>query len=126
VAISAQVGQDREYKESHQYVDLVSMFAPITRWAADIPTAHAIPEMVRKAFKLAETERPAAVYLALPEDIDPDEADYDRNPLPRNVVRADAPAVRQVARAVDILRNATRPVVLAGHGAARSNATPAL
>ena len=59
VAISAQVGQDREYKESHQYVDLVSMFAPITRWSAGIPTAHAIPEMVRKAFKVAETERPA-------------------------------------------------------------------
>ena len=38
VAISAQVGQDREYKESHQYVDLVSMFAPITRWADGIPT----------------------------------------------------------------------------------------
>src|SRR3954462_4782941 len=60
VAISAQVGQDREYKESHQYVDLVSMFAPITRWADGIPTPRAIPEMIRKAFKVAETERPAA------------------------------------------------------------------
>ena len=126
VAISAQVGQDRQYKESHQYVDLVSMFAPITRWAAGIPTARAIPEMVRKAFKLAETERPAAVYLAVPEHIDADEADYDLGPLPRNVVRADAPAFRQVARAVDILRQAKRPVVLAGHGAARSDATEAL
>src|ERR1700753_426144 len=127
VAISAQVGQDREYKESHQYVDLVSMFAPITRWAADIPTARAIPEMVRKAFKLAETERPAAVYLAVPEHIDADEDDYpDLGPLPRNVVRADAPAFRQVARAVDILREAERPVILAGHGAARSHATDAL
>src|SRR6202142_93814 len=127
VAISAQVGQDREYKESHQYVDLVSMFAPITRWAAGIPTAQAIPEMVRKAFKLAETERPAAVYLAVPEHIDADEADYpDLIPLPRNVVRADAPAVRQVARAVDILRKAVRTVLLAGHGAARSSATDAL
>ncbi|OBK21284.1 acetolactate synthase [Mycobacterium asiaticum] len=127
VAISAQVGQDREYKESHQYVDLVSMFAPITRWAAAIPTAHAIPEMVRKAFKVAETERPAAVYLAVPEHIDADADDYpDLAPLRRNVVRADAPAPRQVARAVDVLRNAARPVVLAGHGAARSNATAAL
>src|SRR6201993_2236570 len=126
VAISAQVGQDREYKESHQYVDLVSMFAPITRWAAGVPTAHAIPEMVRKAYKLAEAERPAAVYLAVPEHIDADEADYDLKPLPRNVVRADAPAVRQVARAVDILREARRPVVLAGHGAARADATAAL
>jgi acetolactate synthase-1/2/3 large subunit len=127
VAISAQVGQDRQFKESHQYVDLVSMFAPITRWAAGIPTVQAIPEMIRKAFKVAETERPAAVYLAVPEHIDEDAADYsDLAPLPRNVVRADAPAFRQVARAVDILREANRPVVLAGHGAARADATAAL
>ncbi|SPM29380.1 acetolactate synthase large subunit [Mycobacterium terramassiliense] len=126
VAISAQVGQDREYKESHQYVDLVSMFAPITRWAAGIPTPRAIPEMVRKAFKVAETERPAAVYLAVPEHIDADETDYDLTPLPRNVVRPDAPAPRQVERAAEILRRAKRPVVLAGHGAARADATTAL
>lgn len=126
VAISAQVGHDREFKESHQYVDLVSMFAPITRWAAGIPTPRAIPEMVRKAFKLAESERPAAVYLAVPEHIDADEKDYDLRPLPRNVVRPDAPAPRQVERAVDILRSARRPVVLAGHGAARADATKAL
>ncbi len=127
VAISAQVGQDRQYKESHQYVDLVSMFAPITRWADGIPTARAVPEMFRKAFKVAETERPAAVYLAVPEHLDADPADYpDLTPLPRNVVRAEAPAAGQVARAVDILRNARRPVVLAGHGAARADATNAL
>lgn len=126
VAISAQVGHDREFKESHQYVDLVSMFAPITRWSAGVPTARAIPEMVRKAFKVSEAERPAAVYLAVPEHIDADDTDYDLRPLPRNVVRADAPAPRQVARAVDVLRNAKRPVVLAGHGAARADATKAL
>ena len=126
VAISAQVGQDRQYKESHQYVDLVSMFVPITRWSAGVPTVRAIPEMFRKAFKLAETERPAAVYLAVPEHIDADETDYDLTPLPRNVVRADAPAPGQVERAAEILRNAKRPVMLAGHGAARSDATAAL
>ena len=126
VAISAQVGQDREYKESHQYVDLVSMFAPITRWSDGVPTARAIPEMFRKAFKLAETERPAGVYLAVPEHIDADASDYDLRPLPRNVVRAEAPAAGQVQRAVDVLRRAERPVVLAGHGAARADATAAL
>src|ERR1700721_176398 len=126
VAISAQVGQNRQYKESHQYVDLVSMFSPITRWADGVPTAQAIPEMVRKAFKLAETERPAAVYLAVPEHIDADEADYDLGPLPRNVVRAEAPSPAQVQRAADVLRTARRPVVLAGHGAARGDATAAL
>jgi acetolactate synthase-1/2/3 large subunit len=46
--------------------------------------------------------------------------------LPRNVVRAEAPAAGQVARAVDVLRKARRPVVLAGHGAARADATAAL
>jgi acetolactate synthase I/II/III large subunit len=126
VAISAQVGQDRQYKESHQYVDLVSMFRPITRWADGIPTARAIPEMFRKAFKTAESERPAAVYLAVPEHLDADDTDYDLKPLPRNVVRAEAPAVGQVERAADILRGAKRPVVLAGHGAARADATAAL
>jgi acetolactate synthase I/II/III large subunit len=126
VAISAQVGQDREYKESHQYVDLVTMFAPITRWADGIPTARAIPEMVRKAFKVAETERPAAVYLAVPEHIDADDTEYELAPLPRNVVRAEAPAPGQVQRAADALRGAKRPVVLAGHGAARADATAAL
>ncbi|WP_343600332.1 acetolactate synthase large subunit [Mycobacterium sp.] len=126
VAISAQVGHDREYKESHQYVDLVSMFAPITRWAAAVPTVHAIPEMFRKAFKTAETERPAAVYLAVPENIDADVADYDLKPLRRDVVHADAPAPGQVERAVAILRGAQRPVLLAGHGAARNDASAAL
>jgi acetolactate synthase-1/2/3 large subunit len=126
VAISAQVGQNREYKESHQYVDLVSMFKPITRWSDGVPTPLAIPEMFRKAFKLAEAERPAAVYLAIPENIDADEAQYSLSPLPRNVVRPEAPSPSQVTRAVELLKTATRPVLLAGHGAARADATAAL
>lgn len=126
VAISAQVGQNREYKESHQYVDLVAMFAPITRWSDGVPTPLAIPEMFRKAFKLAETERPAAVYLAIPENIDADETSYQLTPLPRNVVRAEAPSPSQLVRAVELLKTAQNPVILAGHGAARADATAAL
>jgi acetolactate synthase-1/2/3 large subunit len=126
VAISAQVGQDREYKESHQYVNLTSMFRPITLWADGVPTPRAIPEMFRKAFKTAETERPGAVYLAIPEHIDEDEADYDLAPLRRDVVRPDAPSPSQIERAAAVLREAKRPVVLAGHGAARGHATEAL
>ncbi|NUR83755.1 MAG: acetolactate synthase large subunit, partial [Nonomuraea sp.] len=66
VAITAQVGLDRIYKESHQVVDLVSLFRPITKWADLVPRAEALPEMIRKAFKTAQTERPGAVYLAIP------------------------------------------------------------
>ena len=70
VAVSAQVGLNRIYKESHQSVDLVSMFSPVTKWADVVLTPGAVPEMVRKAFKLAQTERPGAVYLAGPEDVE--------------------------------------------------------
>ena len=126
VAISAQVGQDREYKESHQYVNLVVMFRPITLWADGVPTPRAIPEMFRKAFNIAEAERPGAVYLAIPEHIDVDETDYDLEPLPRHVLRPDAPSPSQVERAAALLRDTRRPAVLAGHGAARADATAAL
>jgi acetolactate synthase-1/2/3 large subunit len=126
VALSAQVGHDRNYKESHQFVDLVSMFAPITQWSASVPSPSAIPEMVRKAFKTAETERPGAVFLAVPEDVDAADADAALRPLPRNVVRPEAPSPAQVERAVEALRAARSPMVLAGHGAARAGAGAAL
>jgi acetolactate synthase-1/2/3 large subunit len=126
VAISAQVGRRRNYKESHQFVDLVAMFAPITEWSAAVPAPEAIPEMVRKAFKTAQTERPGAVYLAVPEDVDEAAADPALVPLRLNVVRPEAPSPAQVQRAADVLRSAHSPVVLAGHGAARAHAGPAL
>jgi acetolactate synthase-1/2/3 large subunit len=126
VALSAQVGLNRIYKESHQSVDLVSMFAPVTKWADVILTAGAVPEMVRKAFKLAQTERPGAVYLALPEDIEGLVVPDDLLPLEVNTPRPDEPSPTQIARAAAVLNGSTRPIVLAGHGAARSGAAAAL
>jgi acetolactate synthase-1/2/3 large subunit len=126
VAISAQVGLNRMYKESHQSVDLVSMFAPVTKWADLVLSAPAIPEMIRKAFKLAQTERPGAVYLAVPEDVEKESVPSGLVPLAINVPRADEPSPTQIARAAALLETARRPVVLAGHGAARSGAAEAL
>ena len=125
VALSAQVGLNRIYKESHQSVDLVSMFAPVTKWADVVLTAGAVPEMIRKAFKLAQTERPGAVYLAVPEDVEAASAP-GLAPLNINVPRADVPSARQIGRAAAVLDSARRPVVLAGHGAARAGAADAL
>jgi acetolactate synthase I/II/III large subunit len=126
IAISAQVGMNRAFKESHQGVDLVSMFAPVTKWADLTATPDSIPEMIRKAFKLAETERPGAVYLAVPEDVEKAPAPDDARPLLVNVPRADEPSPSQLARAAAVLREARDPIVLAGHGAARAGAGPAL
>jgi len=126
IALSAQVGMARSFKESHQGVDLVPMFAPVTKWSGLMATPGAAPEMIRKAFKLAQTERPGAVYLAVPEDVEEATVPGDLQPLRVNVPRADDPAAEQVSRAAQILREARNPVVLAGHGAARAAASQAL
>jgi acetolactate synthase-1/2/3 large subunit len=126
VALSAQVGLDRIYKESHQGVDLVTMFSPVTKWADLVVTPAAVPEMVRKAFKLAQTERPGAVYLAVPEDVEAMPAPTGLVPLDVNVPQPDEPSASQIARAATVLAAARQPVVLAGHGAARTGAAAAL
>jgi acetolactate synthase I/II/III large subunit len=126
VAISAQVGMNRAFKESHQGVDLVSMFAPVTKWAALTAIPEAVPEMIRKAFKLAQTERPGAVYLAVPEDVEKAPAPSGAEPLIINVPRSDEPSPGQLERAAAVLTEARDPIVLAGHGAARAGAGPAL
>ncbi len=126
VAISAQVGLDRIYKESHQIVDLVNMFKPVTKWAETVLTPEAVPEMVRKAFKQAQTLRPGAVYLAIPQDIETMPASPGAHPLPVNIVRDAAPSPSQLARAVTLLQQAKAPLLLAGHGAARAHVQEAL
>jgi acetolactate synthase-1/2/3 large subunit len=102
------------------------MFAPVTKWSALVELPAAVPEMIRKAFKLAQTERPGAVYLAVPEDVEEAAAPPSLVPLRVNVPRADDPSAEQVSRAAQILREARNPVVLAGHGAARGGASKAL
>ncbi len=126
IALSAQVGMDRSFKESHQGVDLVSMFGPVTKWSALMATPGAVPEMVRKAFKLAQTERPGAVYLAVPEDVEVAPYPDHSEPLPINIPRPDEPSAEQIERAVSILREAVNPIVLAGHGATRARAGDSL
>ncbi len=126
VALSAQVGLNRIYKESHQSVHLVSLFSPVSKWADVVLTPAAVPEMIRKAFKLAQTERPGAVYLAVPEDIEAAAVPDGLAPLPVNIPRPDEPSRPQIERAAAVLDGARRPIVLAGHGAARAGAAGAL
>ena len=122
LALSAQVGLNRIYKESHQSVDLVSMFAPVTKWSDLILTTGSIPEMIRKAFKLAQTERPGSVYLGVPEDVEAAFVADELRPLELNTPRPDEPSPSQIARAAAVLGASQRPIILAGHGAARSGA----
>jgi len=126
VAISAQGALSRIHKESHQVIDLVAMFDPVTQWAEPILVPDAVPEIVRKAFKTAQSERPGAVFFSVPEDIESATPSRPLEPLPISAPRADAPSAAQIERAVQVLADAENPVVLAGHGAARANASAAL
>lgn len=126
VALSAQVGLGRIYKETHQIVDLVSMFRPVTKWADTLLTPAAAPEMMRQAFHTAQTERPGAVYLAIPQDVEAMEAEPELRPLPVQAVRASPPAPEQIDEAARVLETARSPIILAGHGAARHRAQEAL
>jgi acetolactate synthase-1/2/3 large subunit len=126
VALSAQVGLGRIYKETHQVVDLVSMFKPVTKWADTLLTPAAAPEMVRHAFNVAQTERPGAVYLAIPQDVAMMPVAPSLRLLRAQPRPAEAPAPHQIAQAAALLESAKTPIILAGHGAARHQAQEAL
>ena len=124
VAITGQADLERMHKESHQYVDVVRLMRPITKWNARVNAPEIIPEVVRKAFKVAETEKPGATHLELPEDVMA--MPLDAEPLPRRRLVRPEPSARELLKAADLVRNAINPVVLAGNGVVRAGAAPAL
>jgi len=125
VAITGQASLNRRHKESHQSIDAVAMFKPVTKWNASIPRADVIPEAVRKAFKIAQTEKPGATHLELPEDVaEQSIADEDAlRPLAVQAPVMPEPSPSQVQRAVRAISGAKRPVILAGNGVIRRNAS---
>ena len=75
VAIIGQASTSRLHKESHQNMDSIAMMKPISKWAQSIYSAGNITEVVRKAFKIAEMEKPGVTVIELPEDIAKQEID---------------------------------------------------
>ena len=124
VALTGQGGLERMHKESHQYIDIVRVMRPITKWNARLSDPRIIPEVVRKAFKVAESEKPGATHIELPEDVM--EQEIDASPLPRRRTVPSEPQARELLKAADIIRGALHPVALAGNGVIRGGATPAL
>lgn len=124
VALTGQAGQERMHKESHQYLDVVNLMDPITKWNARVGDPSVIPEVVRKAFKLAEGEKPGPTHIELPEDVMSLPA--TGAPLPRRSPVRSEPSDVDVARAAQILGTARSPVALAGNGVVRNEAVDAL
>ena len=121
VAITAQGSTQRTHKESHQLLDIVNMFRPITKWNTSLQNPGTVTEVVRKAFKIAEREKPGPTHIELPEDVAAMTCDLE-SLTPRRVRRA-APDHKALDRALALLEEAEAPVILAGNGAIRKQAS---
>ena len=126
VAITAQANLSKIHRESHQYVDILQLFSRITKWNARVESPNVVPEILRKAFKLSEAEKPGATHVELPENVAEDEAGPNQKPLPREPVGAPAPARASVEHAARLIEVAVRPIILAGNGVIRNGASSEL
>lgn len=125
VAVTAQAGTNRLHKESHQNMDAINLYKPITKWSQSVFQADNIPEVVHKAFKLAATEKPGACMVELPEDVAREDTlvrPFDSG----GKARRPAPDEKAVTRAVELLGKAEKPIILAGNGCVRTRASKQL
>ncbi len=124
VAIIGQGSTRRLHKESHQNMDAIAMFEPISKWAHSISEADTIPEVVRKAFKVAQMEKPGATIIELPENVA--EHEVDAGAMPVRATRRPSADWKAVNQAVDLIAAAKSPLILAGNGAVRKRASKQL
>lgn len=125
VAIAGQAATNRLHKESHQVLDLVNLFQPITRYATQILNPEIIPEVVRKAFKVAQSAKSGAAFIEFPENIARIE-DLAAKPIAPRLVTTPYPSEVRLDAVIKILNEAEFPLILAGNGLVRANACNAL
>ncbi len=124
LVLTGQGSTARLHKESHQIMDVVEMFTPVTKWATTVYNAETIPEIVRKAVRVARTEKPGAVHIELPEDIAKEEVDAE--PMSVRRYRRPGPDDKIADKAFELIRAARRPVIIAGNGTIRKRASKQL
>ncbi len=122
VAIAGQGATTRMHKESHQVLDLVSLFRPISKYSTEILEAEIVPEIVRKAFKDAQAEKPGGSFISFPENIAGTQLKEDKVPLKVQSATAPQPPADKVAQAAEVISNASFPIIMAGNGVVRSQA----
>lgn len=126
VAISGQVGTDKMHITAHQYLDLRSMFEPITRRAYTVVRPDTMSEITRLAFKYAEREKPGATFIDLPVNISKMPVGDDEKPLQRKTIQPETALEAQIEAAASMISYAKKPVILAGSSVIRSHATEML
>jgi acetolactate synthase I/II/III large subunit len=131
VAITGQAASSKLHKEAHQVVDIVRMFEPVTKWNTRVERIRAIPEIVRKAFRVATLEKPGPTHIELPEDlaatsIQPADGSPPPVPLTPGHAYFPEPTDEAIAHAARLIAGSDRPIILAGNGVLRRGAAPEL
>jgi acetolactate synthase-1/2/3 large subunit len=121
VAIAGQGSTRRLHKESHQILDLCNLFAPISKYCAQIREREIIPEIVRKAFKVAETEKPGCSFIDFPENIAGSEIS-EKLPLRVQSPTLPEPSPAKIEQAAKLVSGAKYPLIMAGNGVIRARA----
>lgn len=124
LAITGQTDTDFLHKESHQNMDAVIMFKPITKWRWSIRNADSIPEIVRRAFKIALEEKSGSVHLEIPQDIS--KMNSEIGPISSHQVFRSRPNIDLIVKAAQLLLRAKRPIVLVGNGCIRGRASSSI
>jgi len=125
IGIAGQGATTRMHKESHQVLDLVNLFAPISKYSVQIREPEIVGEIVRKAFKAAEAEKPGGSFIDFPENIAAMEVE-GKSPLKVQSAKPPVPPLDKIAQAAEIISNARYPLVMAGNGVVRARADAAL
>ena len=125
VGIAGQGATTRMHKESHQVLDLVNLFAPISKYSVQIREPEIVAEIVRKAFKAAEAEKPGGSFIDFPENIAAMPVE-GKEPLKVQSAKPPVPPQGKIAQAAEIISNARYPLVMAGNGVIRAKANAEL
>lgn len=131
VAITGQAASTKLHKEAHQVVDIVRMLEPVTKWNTRIDRVGSIPEIVRKAFRIATLSKPGPTHIELPEDLaaaalEPAAGGRPLVPLTPGRTYFPEPTDEAIAHAARLIAASERPIILAGNGVLRRNAAPEL
>ena len=124
IVLTGQGSTDRLHKESHQIMDTVSMFKPVTKWATSIYNPDTIPEIVRKAVRISRSEKPGAVLIELPEDIARETTSSE--PITPRRYRRSVPDEEVIEEASRLIVQSERPLIIAGNGCIRKRASAEL
>lgn len=121
LAITGQTNVNSLHKESHQNMDVITMFKPITKWNWSVRNADSIPEVIRRSFKISLEEKIGATHIELPQDIA--KMDSDISPIPVTETLRSPANMFLIKKAVQLILNAKKPLILVGNGCVREDAT---